>query len=116
MKKVVLNVKPGAFDLSEEAVVLYARKKQMTLYVNRSGIDNVYYTKSKKERISDNDSLWNTSDISREDNDLISVIETLGKKAENSYSALAVVEIDDNVSYSIEVDDGRETVIYNFKK
>lgn len=68
--KVVINSCFGGFDLSDEAIVMYREAK------NLAPETPVYYY-----------------EIARDDVDLVRIVETLGKKANNSYSYLKIVEL-----------------------
>jgi hypothetical protein len=116
--KIVFNNCRGGFDLSEQAIALFAKKKKLALFLvrgtetimHRIYRKNFYYTKSKDNRLNDKDGLWHIDQIPRNDLDLVSVVEELGKLANTNYSRLSIVDIPDNVSYRIEQDDGQETV------
>ena len=86
MQKIVINDRHGGFALSEEAIAVYKAAHNIT-----------------------NESFWD-KDISRDDPVLVSIVETLGERANNSYSRLKVVEIPDDVEWNIEEYDGREWV------
>lgn len=51
-----------------------------------------------------------TGEWSRTDPDVIAVIEELGDEASDDYSAVYVVEIPDDVKFTIDSYDGRETI------
>ena len=51
-----------------------------------------------------------SGDISREDKYLIEVVETLGSGADGRYAELKIVEIPDDVKYTVEEYDGSEWV------
>lgn len=86
-RKVVINVDYGGFGLSEEAKELYAQRK---------GIDV--------------NSVW-LDDFSRDDADLIEIVEQLGvQKAGSRYSALKIVEIPSDVEWIIQDYDGCEWI------
>ena len=106
--KIVINKCFGGFGLSEEAVLLYGKKKGLNIiavkdkiikslthyYLNEVG-DGNYFT----ER-----------DIQRNDSALIEVVEELGVKADGSYSQLKIVEIPDDMEWEIEEYDGKEWI------
>jgi len=84
-KKIVINACYGGFGLSEEAIDLYKELKNTK--------EDIY-----------------SGDISREDICLIEVIERLGYRADGRYSELKIVEIPDDVDYTIKEYDGIEWV------
>jgi putative intracellular protease/amidase len=85
MKKIVINVCHGGFGLSETAELLY------TELAGRSV--SQYY--------------W---EIERDDPYLVEVVERLGKSASGTYARLKVVEIPDDVVWTIHDYDGLEWV------
>lgn len=84
MTRIVINRMHGGFDLSVEALNLYA---QLT------GSDKI-------------SSHWN---IKRDDPVLIQVVETLGSKADNG-TKLRIVDIPDDVEWIIKDYDGLEWI------
>ena len=85
MKKIVINTCFGGFGLSKKAMDLYKKLKNTK--------EDVYY-----------------GDIDRKDKHLIQIIETLGSGASGQYSELKIVEIPDDVEFTIEEYDGNEWV------
>lgn len=121
--KVVINTRHGGFGLSEEAVLLYASKKGMEIYVDKKQFITHYYTIpveryyeiQEKDRKKGNYSESNTYyfkdyKFNRNDPDLVSVVEILGEKANGAFAELKVIEIPDDVQYTIEESDGREWI------
>lgn len=131
--KVLANRCYGGFSFSEEAVMLYAKRKGLTVYLdtfcglttywtipkeNRGPYREGYsfYHSSPEERYAYN--LFyteNTIDIhpcgkGRCDPDWVAVVEELGEKANGSRADLEVVEIPDDVNWEIEDYDGYETI------
>jgi len=94
--KVVINACHGGFGLSKEAQDLYAKLK---------GIELGEYNKSYF--FYDNLSVH---DIPRDDPALIQVVEQLGGEAANRFSELKIVEIPDDVEWTIAEYDGLEWV------
>lgn len=86
VRKVVINTCFGGFGLSKEARALYAQRKGL-----------------EPEDVS----LW---DIPRDDYDLVTIVEQLGKKANGEYAILKVVEIPADVEWEIAEYDGAEHV------
>lgn len=105
--KIVINKCYGGFGLSEEAVLLYAKKKGLNLIIERNkGLKlNHYYLNEKKDG-----NYFCERDIQRNDPILVQVVKELGVKA-NGYSAeLKIVEIPDDMKWEIEEYDGKEWV------
>ena len=94
--KVVINACHGGFGLSKEGQELYAKLKSIEL--GKYNDTYVYY-----ENLS-------VHDIPRDDPALIEVVEQLGGEAGNRYSELKIVDIPDDVEWTIEEYDGLEWV------
>ena len=105
--KIVINKCYGGFGLSEEAVLLYAKKKGLNLIIERNkGLKlNHYYLNEKKDG-----NYFCERDIQRNDPILVQVVKELGVKANGSCSELKIVEIPDDVEWIIEEYDGKEWV------
>ncbi len=105
--KIVINKCYGGFGLSEEAVLLYSKKKGLNIIVQRNkGLKiNHYYLNEKKDG-----NYFSERDIQRNDPTLIEVVEELGIKANGSCSELKIVEIPDDMKWEIEEYDGKEWV------
>ena len=84
-QKIVINVRHGGFGLSETAQLLY-------LELSGKPIAEYYW------------------DIKRDDAALVQVVEQLGAAANNQYSKLKVVEIPDDVEWTVMEYDGCEWV------
>lgn len=85
--KIVINTCYGGFGLSTQAFELYLAKK---------GVASI----KSDERL----------DIPRDDADLVNIVCELGKRANNNYSDLKIVEIPDDVEWQIQDYDGIEWV------
>lgn len=85
-RKVVINTKFGGFSLSDTA---------REMYCDRKGIIPMEL---------------NTWDISRDDDDLVAIVEQLGKAADGDYARLKVVEIPADVKWKVEEYDGSEWI------
>ena len=123
---IVINACYGGFSLSDEAVLLYAKKKGITLYVDNSGYLTHFFTvpvEQYRELQADvkandkdykrlNESGWYFSDraIPRDDPALVEVVKELGKKANGRSAKLKVVRIPANVEWEIAEYDGLEHV------
>lgn len=87
MRKVVINKCFGGFGLSQEALKLLGVEH-----------DGSYYT-----------------DVMRTDSLLVEVVEELGERASGEYARLKVVEIPEDVQWSIRQHDGNEWVAENHR-
>lgn len=105
-KKVAINVCFGGFSLSDAAFELLLNLKQIR-FEKRS--DGYYYDPDSDAFISQY-SFYDDCAEQRSDVDLIKVIETLGPAANGSCASLAIVDIPDDVDYTIEEYDGFEHV------
>lgn len=106
--KVVINRRHGGFGLSHEALLLYAKKKNINLvFVEESNslCPYIYYVDEVKEE----NHFWHNA-IPRDDVDLVQVVEELGERANDRWAKLKVVEIPDNIEWTIEEYDGIERI------
>ena len=91
------------------------KKKGIRCYLKRC-----YLKKDLGETISklqSDNSLWFSEyDIARDDKDLITVVEKLGKKANGDHAELEVVKIPDNIKWEISEYDGVETIEEEHKR
>lgn len=134
--KIVINNKHGGFGLSREAVMRYAEIKGITLFPEDDtkyksfgivhywlvpaeqriealeGAD--FYALSMEQRADHNkaysEQQLNEREIERNDPALVQVVDELGKTAGGKYSSLKVVEIPDDVEWTIDEYDGLEWV------
>lgn len=125
--KVVINRCYGGFSLSPKATAAYAKLKGRDCYFFVGGLSE------PRRRVEEPDGLfWSAFDVpdvpdelendwyvehsvttrpdDRSDPDLIKVVEELGAEAGGSCAKLEVVEIPDDVDYTIEEYDGIEWV------
>jgi len=86
MQKIVINRCFGGFGLSDKACEMYNDRKGFPA------------------------DMVTPYDIPRDDADLVAIVEELGEKASNRLSALKVVEIPDDVQWTVEEYDGLEHV------
>jgi len=89
--KIVINGWYGGFGLSDEAEAMWREAK------NIADPDGGYYY-----------------DIMRDDPDLVHIVETLGEKANSTYSQLKVVEVPmwlQEKGWTIQEDDGLEHIV-----
>jgi hypothetical protein len=130
MKKIVINKCYGGFGLSEAAVLLYAEIKGITLYVEGKGSLRTYFLVPKEERVKELPKPWIENSledrcayneeytkqvfydcyIKRDDPVLIQVVEHLRDKANGYAAKLKIVEIPDDIEYTIEEYDGVEHI------
>jgi len=104
--KIVINTCFGGFGLSDKANHRFAELSGINLYKKDDEYFSSYYTDPE---FSD-DSYFSDSEIERNSPILIQVIEELKDEANGSYANLKVVEIPDDVDWTIEEYDGREWV------
>ena len=111
--KVVINNCPGEFSLSDEAVQRYVRAKGITLYAHTERCETVFSTKHKSKRTHKEDGIWlPKTDIPRNDDILIDIIQTMGKKAETIFSSLVIKDVENNKNWIIIEHDGKEEIVY----
>lgn len=99
MPKIVVNRCFGGFGLSDTAMLDLANRKGWT--VVQKG--RFYFLNSPEGEITDND-------IPRDDPDLVATVETLGEKAAGQFADLLIVEVPNDVEWTIEEYDGREWI------
>ena len=104
--KIVINTCYGGFGLSDKAILRYAELSDIKLYKKEDGYFSHYDTNPE---FSD-DSYFSSSDIERNSPILIQVVEELKDEANGSCANLKVVEIPDDVDWTIEEYDGLEHV------
>jgi hypothetical protein len=130
--KVVINKCYGGFGLSHEAMLRYAEIKGITVYLEESGYGFFkYYTVPVHQRTPEEAGNWYElpfaerqrlneqwrseqlydSDIPRNDDALVQVVEELGsKKASGRFAELKIVNIPDGIDWEVDEYDGLETV------
>ena len=133
--KIVINDQYGGFGLSAKAVKEYLKLKGKKVFVysmefiknelyykkvedTRDSIFVSYFTKDIGDMINEKEInneifekyAFSDKDISRTDEDLIKVVEELGKEANTTCSTLKIIEIPDDVDWVIEEYDGNEWV------
>ena len=102
MKKIVINNCFGGFGLSQEALMELQKLD-----------DNLVVTDDTA--MLHRETLWLAEDLHgcpsfRANLNLVEVVEKLGSRADGDYSKLYIVEIPDDVEYTIENYDGQEWV------
>ncbi len=130
--KVVINRCFGGFGLSKKATKRLAELQGRECYFYKDSVRGETYTPIS---IDDQDSSWVALDIpnaheidlskdnaytkhvihydysiDRSDPLLIQVVEELGKEANREYSRLAIVDIPDDINWTIDEYDGNESV------
>jgi hypothetical protein len=107
--KVVINTCFGGFGLSHEAIMLYSELAKLNLMPVRQDSSWTPYT-YYIDGVQDGDHFWSEYSLKRDDPDLVAVVETLGKAADDQCAELKVVEIPDGIDWYIDEYDGREHV------
>ena len=131
MTKIVINKCYGGFGLSEAGMQAYAARKGLTLYPEKGILFTRYWTVPPEQRVAEvSEEQWlkmtgaeriaqdkaytsqtiNNIDFSRDDPDLVAVVEELGEQANDQFANLKVVEIPDGVVWKIADYDGREHI------
>ena len=130
--KVVINKCYGGFGLSIKAEDLFAKAKGYKLYrykqtsyehqhgkdeyikIDTDEIFSLTFKKDLGDKISTipnkEDTWFSSYNINREDPDLISIVETLGKDADGNFAELGIVEIPNGTDYQIDEYDGVESI------
>lgn len=108
--KVVINSCHGGFGLSDDAVERYAELKCIKLSerINEKSFGGSHWY---LDDIRDDDHYFSSYSINdRSDPALIQVVEEMGELADGWCAKLKIVEIPDDVNWTIEEYDGREWV------
>jgi hypothetical protein len=108
VRHVVINTCHGGYSLSREAVLLYL--KRALIEYETQPRESRYETERYGPLIVVNGKIWYSSDISRDDPVLVSVVRELGAKANGELAKLKIVEIPASVDWQIDEYDGREWV------
>ena len=131
--KIVVNRCYGGFGLSDRACEMVMKRKglgcfryKQTKYKYRDGVEEYircetfgttdifghYQTEDLGEKVDKlpNETYWWYGKLERDDADLITVVEELGKEANGRHAELEVVEIPDGVNWEIDDYDGIETI------
>jgi hypothetical protein len=106
MKKIVINACYGGFSLSD-AAILQAREWGCQWAIDNPVVGERYQDGSIKH---DNMRDFNNPDVERDDEYLVRLVEEMGSKACTRYSKLRIVEIPDDVKWTIDEYDGMESV------
>jgi hypothetical protein len=113
--KIVINKCYGGFGLSHEAMMLYYQVKGIPVYPDvypEDGDDEIvtYWPVKEEDRVVGEVFPLSVYDIERTDPALVKVVEQLGDRASGYYSQLSVVEIPDDVKWTIQDYDGIEWI------
>lgn len=108
--KVVINRCYGGFGLSDQAVQRYAELKGINLVMEESehAIGSVFYV----DGIKDDEHYFSYYDLSNDRTDpvLVQVVEELEGAANGFASELMIVDIPDDIEFTVEEYDGLEWV------
>jgi hypothetical protein len=108
IREVVINECHGGYSLSREAEFLYLNKSLIEYTTEPR--ESRYDTERYGPLIKVNGKIWYSSDISRDDPVLVSVVRELGDKANGDFASLKIVEIPASIDWQIDEYDGREWV------
>lgn len=110
--KVAINRCYGGFGLSDKAFSELLIRKGVDHERTKSKYDDFGDNFYKAGHLNDDDYYLSVYDYThdRSDKDLIDVIEEMGEEAWGGYAELAIVDIPDDVEYTIEEYDGIEWV------
>lgn len=108
MTKIVVNRCWGGFGLSDAALLMIADLKGVEL--EQRTTKGHYGSEFKDWYIKGTDTFYGDSQFERDDPDLIQVVEELGEEADGEDARLEIVEIPDDVEWTIDNYDGRESV------
>lgn len=104
--KVVINRCFGGFGLSDAAIKRYGELAVLNLISKKGGLFGIdWYV----DFVDDNNFFFDDN-IPRDDPNLVRVVEEMGEESWGSYSELAIVEIPDDVKWTIDSYDGNECV------
>ena len=108
--KIAINRCYGGFSLSDKAFAEYLKRKGIIFETKINAFGDLEFYKdsiSDKKYISQYDFIKYGS---RNDSDLIAIIEEMGTESFGLFASLKIVEIPDDVEYEITDYDGVETV------
>ena len=129
--KVAINRCFGGFGLSHEAVIRYFEIKGITVYPEQKEYYWKYWTVPPEDRLEPKEGadfyklpmeerreyneayskqVFYEGDVARNDPALIQAIEELGDAANGQFAEIAIVDIPDDVEYTIEEYDGMEHI------
>jgi hypothetical protein len=105
--KVVINADYGGFNLSDEAIELYAKYKGLNLIKEETNHGSIYYKGAE---------WFNDRDIDRKDSTLVRVVQELGEKANGFCAKLKIVNIPVDVQWEVVEYDGLEHIAEKARK
>ena len=109
--KVVINSCFGGFGLSDAAFEEFLNRKGVAWekQEDKHGLGMQHY---EAGHVGDNDHYISSFEMlnDRADADLVAVVEQFGKEADTKYSALKIVEIPDDVEWTLHEYDGLEHI------
>jgi hypothetical protein len=108
--KIAINRCYGGFSLSDKAFAEYLKRKGIIFETKINAFGDLEFYKdsiSDKKYISQYDFIKCGS---RNDSDLIVIIEEMGEESFGMFASLKIVEIPDDVEYEITEFDGLETI------
>jgi len=128
--KIVINNCHGGFGLSEKGMLRYAELKGITVYPVKTDYGTMDYLTVHPDKATPPLADWHKAsiaarkasneahtkehlydrDIPRDDKDLVTVVEELGREASDKYADLKVVEVPDDADWEIDEYDGSEWV------
>ena len=104
--KIVINQCFGGFGLSDQAIQRYGELARLNLVSEEGGLFGLtWYLNSVDDK-----NYFSAYDIPRDDPNLIQVVEELEELSWGPYSELTIVEIPDDVKWTIEKYDGNEHI------
>ena len=104
--KIVINRCFGGFGLSDRAIQRYGELAGLNLISKEGGLFGLtWYLNSVDDK-----NYFSVYDIPRDDPNLIQVVEEMDELSWGPYSELAIIEIPDDVAWTIEEYDGNEHV------
>jgi len=105
--EIVYNNNYGGFGLSDEAMMLYCKLKNITVYPEKNIFGTTYWLSppdnEQKEAIYD-------TDIDRADPILVKVVKELKQKANGEYASLKIDKVLKGTLYRITQYDGSESI------
>ena len=104
--KIVINRCFGGFGLSDQAIQRYGELAGLNLISEEGGLFGLtWYLNSVDDK-----NYFSVYDIPRDDPNLIQVVEEMDELSWGPYSELAIIEIPDDVTWTIEGYDGNEHI------
>lgn len=110
---IVYNNCYGGFGLSDEAILLYCKLANIDVFPETYSSYTIFWLSPStgNPEIDRKRQFMDVENISRSDPILVSVVETLEKKANGSCSDLRIITLPKGTLYKIDEYDGNETVV-----